>query len=91
MGGLVQPLVVPKWKWDSISLDFVVGLPLTRSRMNQIWVIVDRLTKSARFIPMRDTWSMDQMVDSYMKNVVRYHGVPSDITSDRDSRFLARF
>ena len=91
MGGLVQPLDVPKWKWDSISMDFVVGLPLTRSGMNQIWVIVDRLTKSARFIPMRDTWSMDQMVDAYMKNVVRYHGVPSDITSDRDSRFLARF
>ena len=58
-GGLMQPLEVPTWKWDSISMDFVTGLPRTSSGKNAIWVIVDRLTKSARFIAMKETWTMD--------------------------------
>ncbi|KAL2938982.1 Transposon Ty3-I Gag-Pol polyprotein [Bienertia sinuspersici] len=89
--GLIQPLEIPTWKWDSISMDFVMGLPLTRSGKNAIWVIVDRLTKTARFIAMKDTWNMKQLADAYMKEVVRLHGVPTDIVSDRDSRFLSHF
>ncbi|CAH9107429.1 unnamed protein product, partial [Cuscuta europaea] len=89
--GLVQPLEVPKWKWDSISMDFVGGLPLTKSGRDKIWVIVDRLTKTARFIPMNETWSMDKLAKAYVKYVVKHHGVPQDIISDRDSRFLSQF
>ena len=59
--GLLQPLSIPEWKWDSISMDFVSGLPRTPSNHAAIWVIVDRLTKSAHFIPIR----MDYAMDSY--------------------------
>ena len=89
--GKIQSLEVPQWKWDSISMDFVVGLPRTRSGNNAIWVIVDRLTKSVVFIPMKDTWTMEQHARAYIKYVVRLHGVPSDIISDRDSKFLSHF
>ncbi|CAH9114854.1 unnamed protein product [Cuscuta epithymum] len=89
--GLVQPLEVPTWKWDSISMDFVGGLPLTKSGKDKIWVVVDRLTKTARFIPMNETWSMEKLAKAYVKHVVKHHGVPQDIVSDRDSRFLSQF
>lgn len=56
-----------------------------------IWVIVDRFTKSAHFIPMKDTWKHQKLADVYRKNVLRLHGVPRDIVSDRDSRFLSNF
>ncbi|XP_074302716.1 uncharacterized protein LOC141634434 [Silene latifolia] len=55
--GKIQSLEVPKWKWESISMDFVVGLPRSQQDHNMIWVIVDRLTKSAHVVPMKDTWS----------------------------------
>ena len=72
-------------------MDFVMGLPRSRARNNTIWVIVDRLTKSAVFIPMKDTWSMEQHASAYLKHVVRLHGVPKNIISDRDSKFLCKF
>jgi len=79
------------WKWDSISMDFVMGLPLTASKKNAIWVIVDRLIKSAHFIAIRDSWNVDRLAQIYIKEVIRLHGVPQNIISDRDSRFQARF
>jgi len=60
--GLLQPLDVPEWKWDSMSMDFMVGLLLTQRKNDAIWVIVDRLTKTAHFIAMRNTWTLDQLV-----------------------------
>lgn len=72
--GKVQSLEVPSWKWDSISMDFVGALPKTKVGNDTIWVIVDRLTKTATFIPMRSTWSMDQLGRAYVKFVVKYHG-----------------
>ena len=85
--GLLQPLDVPEWKWDSVSMDFVMGLPLTQRKHNAIWVIVDRLTKSAHFIAMRNTWTLDQLARAYLEEIVRLHGVPSSIVLDRDTRF----
>lgn len=79
------------WKWDSISMDFISRLPRTPNGNNMIWVIVDRLTKSAHFVPMKDTWKHQKLADAYRKNVLRLHGVPKDIVSDRDSRFLSNF
>jgi hypothetical protein len=90
-GGLLQPLEVPEWKWDSISMDFVTGLPPTQKGNNTIWVIVDRLTKVAHFIAMKNTWTMEQMANAYVKEIVRLHGVPKSIVSDRDTRFQAYF
>ena len=69
--GLTRPLEIPEWKWDSISMDFISGLPKTPRGMNKIWVIVDRLTKAAIFIPMKETWTMDQLARAYIDNVVR--------------------
>jgi len=85
--GLLQPLDVPEWKWDSVSMDFVVSLPLTQWKNNVIWVIVDRLTKIAHFIAMRNTWTLDQLARAYPEEIVRLHEVPSSIVSDRDTRF----
>ena len=89
--GLLQPLDIPEWKWESISMDFVTGLPRSRGGMDTIWVVVDRLTKSAVFIPMKLNWSMQQLAQAYVRNVVKRFGVPKDIVSDRDSRFLSHF
>ena len=89
--GTVQPLEIPGWKWDCISMDFVTCLPKSKNNNDTIWVVVDRLTKSAVFIPMRETWKMEQLAKAYIKYVVRLHGVPKDIVSDRDSRFLSKF
>ncbi|XP_021722838.1 uncharacterized protein LOC110690320 [Chenopodium quinoa] len=61
------------------------------SRNDAIWVVVDRLTKSVVFIPMKETWKMEQLAKDYIKNVVRLHGVPKDIVSDKDFRFLSKF
>ncbi|XP_057248326.1 uncharacterized protein LOC130590277 [Beta vulgaris subsp. vulgaris] len=91
MLGLLQPLPVPEWKWDSISMDFVSRLPKSRRGNDSIWVVVDRLTKTARFIPMGVTWSKKQLADAYIREIVRLHGVPTTIISDRDTRFLSHF
>ena len=59
--------------------------------LNEIWVIMDRLTKIARFIPMKNTQSMEKLAEAYANKIVRLHGVPKDIMSDRDPRFLPQF
>ena len=69
-GGLLQPLKIPVWKWDDTSMDFIVGLPRTQLGNDALWVIVGRLTKSARFIPMNYRWEMEQLARAYIKYVV---------------------
>jgi hypothetical protein len=80
--GLLKPLEIPEWKWEHITMDFVVGLPRSPRGRDAIWVVVDRLTKSAHFIPMKTTNSASELVHLYMKEVVRLHGVPKSIVSD---------
>ncbi|RZC11704.1 Transposon Tf2-9 polyprotein, partial [Glycine soja] len=89
--GKLQPLEIPQWKWDSISMDFVVGLPRTPRGLDYIWVIVDRLTKSTHFIPINIKFSLEKLTTLYISEVIRLHGVPSSIVSDRDPRFTSRF
>ena len=72
-------------------MDFVTRLPLTLRKKDAIWVIVDRLTKSAHFIPVRIDYSLDKFVELYVAEIVRLHGVPKSIISDRDPRFTSRF
>ena len=72
-------------------MDFVSGLPKSKKGNNTIWVIVDQLTKSAHFIPMKDTWNKQKLASAYVHHVLRLHGVPNDIVSDRDARFVSRF
>ncbi|GJZ81018.1 putative reverse transcriptase domain-containing protein [Tanacetum coccineum] len=87
-GLLVQP-VIPVWKWENIAIDFVTKLPKTSSGQDIIWVIVDRLTKSAHVLPMKETNSMEKLTRQYLKEVVSRHGVPVSIISDRDSKFTS--
>ncbi|GJX34005.1 putative reverse transcriptase domain-containing protein [Tanacetum coccineum] len=89
-GLLVQP-EIPMWKWERITMDFVTKLPKTANGHDTIWVIVDRLTKSAHFIPTRATDSMETLTRLYIKEIVSRHGVPISIISDHDSHFTSRF
>ena len=89
--GLLQPLEIPEWKWEHISMDFVVGLPRSPRGRDAIWVLIDRLTKSAHFIPMKTTNSASELVPLYMKEVLRLHGVPKSIVLDRDPKFVSNF
>ncbi|GKB59210.1 putative reverse transcriptase domain-containing protein [Tanacetum coccineum] len=82
---------IPKWKWEGIAMDFVTKLPRTSSRHDTIWVIIDRLTKSAHFLPMREDYKMDKLARLYLNEIVARHGVPISIISDRDSRVTSRF
>jgi hypothetical protein len=90
-GGLLQPLSILKWKWDDISMDFIVGLPLTAQKFDSIWVIVDRLSKSAHFIPVHTNYNVQKYVGIYIARVLCLHGVPKTIISDRGSQFVAHF
>jgi hypothetical protein len=72
------------WKWDQIAMDFVVGLPKAPSGQDAIWVIIDRLTKSAHFLPIKVSDRLDKLVELYVREIVKLHGVPVSIVSDRD-------
>ncbi|GJW18135.1 putative reverse transcriptase domain-containing protein [Tanacetum coccineum] len=89
-GLLVQP-AIPQWKWENITMDFVTKLLRTQSGNDTIWVIIDRLTKSAHFLPMRETDPMDKLARQYLKEVVTRHGIPVSIICDRDPRFTSNF
>ena len=89
--GLLQPLSMPEWKWERITMDFVSGLPRTQRNHDAIWVIVDRLTKSAHFLAIRMDYSLERLAELYINEIVRLHGIPVSIVSDRDLRFTSRF
>ena len=72
-------------------MDFVIGLPLTGRKHASVWVVVDRLTKSAHFLPVRTDYSLDKLAELYIKEIVRLHGIPISIISDQDPRFTSRF
>ncbi|KAL0541655.1 hypothetical protein IC582_021709 [Cucumis melo] len=89
--GLLQPLSIPEWKWENVSMDFITGLPRTLRGFTVIWVVVDRLTKSAHFVPGKSTYTASKWAQLYMSEIVRLHGVPVSIVSDRDTRFTSKF
>ncbi|GKE06117.1 putative reverse transcriptase domain-containing protein, partial [Tanacetum coccineum] len=89
-GLLVQPGILI-WKWERITMDFVTKLPKIANGHDAIWVIVDRPTKSAHFIPIKETDNMETLTRLYIKEIVSWHGVPISIILDRDSHFTSRF
>ena len=89
--GKIQLLPIPVWKWEKITMDFVTGLPWTQRQHDAIWVIVDRLTKSAHFLPVNVEDSLEKLAKLYVDEIVRLHGVPVSIVSDRDPWFTSRF
>ncbi|GJW36424.1 putative reverse transcriptase domain-containing protein [Tanacetum coccineum] len=88
--GLLIQLEIPTWKWERITMYFITKLPKTSSVHDTIWVIVDRLTKSAHFIPTKATYSMETLTKLYIKEIVLWHGVLISIISDHDSNFTSR-
>ncbi|HVX01002.1 MAG TPA: RNase H-like domain-containing protein, partial [Candidatus Babeliaceae bacterium] len=89
--GQLHPLPVPSWKWDDISMDFIVGLPKTSKGYNSIWVIVDHLTKIAHFLPVKDHYPAKAYAELYINRIFSLHGTPKTIISDRGTQFMSKF
>jgi hypothetical protein len=89
--GRLQPLSIPEWKWDDISMDFIVGLPMMARKFDSIWVIMDRLFKSTHFIPVNTNYKVQKYAEIYIAHVLCLHGDPKTIISDRGSQFDTRF
>jgi hypothetical protein len=87
-GDLLQPLSIPDWKWDDISMDFIMGLPLTARKFNSIWVIVHRLTKSAHFIPVNTNYNVQKYAEIYIARMLCLHGVLKTIISNQGSQLF---
>ncbi|GKA59713.1 transposon ty3-I gag-pol polyprotein [Tanacetum coccineum] len=87
----VQPLDIPVWKWENITIDFVSKLPKTTKKHDVVRVIIDRLTKSAHFIPIRENMPVDKLAKIYVNEIVVHHGVPVSIVSVRDGRLTSNF
>ncbi|GJZ60751.1 putative reverse transcriptase domain-containing protein [Tanacetum coccineum] len=90
LGLLVQP-EIPEWKWDNIMMDFITKLPKSSQGFDTIWVIVDRLTKSAHFLPIRENDPLDKLARLYLNRIVARHGIPASIICDRDGIFTSNF
>ena len=89
--GLLQPLPIPSWKWEIISLDFVTGLPRNQNLNDSIMVVVDKLSKAAHFIPVKTTYKAANIADIFLKQIFRLHGIPKVIISNRDHKFIGNF
>jgi IS30 family transposase len=89
--GPLQSLPIPTWKWEDISMDFIVGLPRTTKGYDSIWVIVDRLTKISHFLPVKTDHPVTVYAQLYIARILSLHGVPKTIVSDRGPQFVAKF
>eukprot|EP00253_Pinus_taeda_P028544 PITA_28544 len=89
--GLLQPLPIPEWKWEVITMDFITGLPKSKKGNDSIMVVVDKLSKSAHFILVQSTYRAAQIANIFMQNIFRLHGLPKTIISDRDVKFTSAF
>jgi len=86
LGGLLQPLPIPVWKWEDISMDFMIRMAKTIKQRDSVWVIVDKLTKATHFLAIKATFTFELLTNLYIKEIVRLHGVPLSIVSNRDTK-----
>ena len=89
--GTLQPMSIPEWKWDKIGMGFITGFTKTQKGNDDIFVVIDRLSKVAHVLPVHESISASQLPDFYVSRIVSLHGVPSEINSDRGSLFTSRF
>jgi hypothetical protein len=88
---LLQPLPIPKWKWEVVTMDFIIGFPRIGKQHDSIMMVVDKLMKAAHFIPLKTTHKEDNIVDIFMMEIARLHDIPKTIVSDRDPKFTSKF
>ena len=85
----LQPLPIQEWKWEHITMDFIVDLPSTRIDYDAFWMIMDRLIKSTHFLAIHNNFSLDRLARLYINEIVKLHGVSVSIMSDRDPQFTS--
>ena len=90
LGGLLQPIVIPDWKWEVIFMDFITWFPSTVRQHDSIMVILDRLIKVMHFIPLKSTLSARDVAQVFIRDVVRLHGFPKNIMLDKDEKFTSK-
>jgi hypothetical protein len=88
---LLQPLPIPEWKWEVVTMDFITGLPIIGKQHDSIMLVVDKLTKFAHFIPLKITHKATYFADIFIKEVARLHGITKTIVSDRVPKFTSNF
>jgi hypothetical protein len=88
---LLQPLPIPEWMWEVVTMDFITGFPRKGKMHDSIMVVVDNITKDAHFIPLKTTHKEVDVVDIFMKELARLHEIPKTIMSDRDPKFTSNF
>ena len=88
---LLHPLPIPEWKWEVVTMNFITKLPRTNKQHDSIMVVVDKLTKDVHVIPVRLAHKETNVVDIYMREIVKFHGIPKTIVSDRDPKFTSKF
>jgi hypothetical protein len=91
LASFLQPLPIPKWKWEVLTMDFITKLPRKNNMHDSIMVVVDKLTKATHFIPIKLTHKESNAIDIYMREVARVHGIPKTIVSERDPKFTSNF
>jgi hypothetical protein len=89
--GWLQPLPIPKWKWEVVTMNFITKLPRTNKQHDSIMVVVDKLTKSSHFILVKLTHKEVNIYNVYMREIARLHGIPNTIVFDRDPKFTSKF
>ena len=89
--GLLQTLPTLEWKWEVISMDFITGLPKSKKQNDSIFIVVDKLSKASRFIPVKSTYKEVHIVDIFLKDIFRLHRIPKAIISNRDTKFTGNF
>jgi hypothetical protein len=89
--GLLQPLPIPEKKWELVTIDFIKKLPRTTRQHDSIMVMVDKLTKATHFFLIKTTHTETNIAEIYMKEIVRLHGIPRTIYSNRDTKFTSNF
>ena len=91
LAGLLHPLPILEWKWETINMDFIMELPNNFRQHHSIMVVVEKLSKAAHFIPVKSTYKAVNIADIFMKEIFKLHGIPKVIVSDRRAKFTGNF